>query len=290
MTGFGYEDLSMDTLMEIHECMGCEVLAKHMIRANQLNLEFGNLLLDEEANNIEFDFDKLKERVADIDERKRENLIGKLNGFDVYGSDYESLSIRYGFPREINEECLLYLNYAAYLYLTRSSQIWLKRALPAFEDKLEKLIKAAGRFEYFVNSFDDCGDEYNQFFDGYTFKQTISDTKAKLDDIKNLKEKLRSSTIGRIAKLHDHRPMGNLGLHEFVKLMWNFWHEFLGRSIVQKHDGINGRKQLLEFLVDCLEPIHPTLVDGHVIDGPVDNALKKFQRNLNLLEKHKNLG
>ena len=279
MTNFGYEDLSMDTLMEIHECMGCEVLAKHMIRANQLNLEFGNLLLGGEANNTEFDFDKLKERAANIDDSKREFLVEKLNDFDVYGSDFENLSSRYSFPSVFENEFRLYLNHAAYQYLTLSSQ-GLKRELPAFEDKLEKLTMAAERFEYFVNSFDECGDEFNQFFDGYAFKQTLSDTKANLEDIKNLKTKLRSSTIGKIAKLDDHRPMGNLGLHEFVKLMWTFWHDLLGRSIVQKYDGINGRKQFLEFLVDCLEPVHPTLVEGHVIDGPVDNALKKFQRNL----------
>ena len=42
------------------------------------------------------------------------------------------------------------------------------------------------------------------------------------------------------------------------------------------------RIKFLEFLVDCLGPIHPSLVDGHLIDGSVDKALKKFQRNLKI--------
>ena len=280
MTNSGYEDLSMDTLMELHECMGCEVLAKHMIQVNKLNLEIGNFLLGEKSNNIEFDFKELNERAANIDDSKRDLLVEKLNNFDVYGSHFENLSTRYSFPSEFENGFRLYLNHAAYQYLALSSQVWLKRELPAFEDKLEKLIKATERFECFVNSFDDYGDEYNQFFDGFAFKKTLSVTKANLGDIKCLKRKLRSSAIGMIAKLDDHRPMGNPGLHEFVKLIWTFWHDLLGRSIVQKYDGINGRKQFLEFLVDCLEPVHPTLVEGHVIDGPVDNALKKLQRNL----------
>ena len=70
--------------------------------------------------------------------------------------------------------------------------------------------------------------------------------------------------------------------HEFIKHMWMIWHEILGRTIEQKYDGINGRKQFLEFLVDFLEPIHPTLIEGQLIDGTVDNALKKFQKNLKI--------
>ena len=55
----------------------------------------------------------------------------------------------------------------------------------------------------------------------------------------------------------------------------------LGRTLEQKNDGINGRKQFLEFLLECLKPIHPTLADGPIVDGTVDNALKKF------VKKHK---
>ena len=173
----------------------------------------------------------------------------------------------------------MYLNYAAYIYLVGSSKVWMKRSFPAFEEKLEKLIKAADRFEYSLKLFDGCDAEYDQLFDGYGFKQKLNETKANLDEIKTLKEKFRASTLGKHARLDDHRPIGNPGLHAFIKLIWVFWHDMIGRTLEQKFDGINGRKQFLGFLVDCLKPIHPTLVDGHMIDGPVDNALKKFQRS-----------
>ena len=69
--------------------------------------------------------------------------------------------------------------------------------MPAFEEKLEKLIKAAERFDFSLKLIDECGEEYNQFFDGYGFKQTLQEMKVKLDEIKTLKEKLRSSALGK---------------------------------------------------------------------------------------------
>ena len=280
MTKVESEELSMDILMEIHKCMECDVLSKHMIRANQLNLEVANHLLDKEPDNLSFDFQKAAKDVRNIDKIKQDYLFKKFERFDVYESAYENLSIEYDFPSALNDDCKMYLNYAAYIYLVGSSKVWMKRSFPAFEEKLEKLIKAADRFEYSLKLFDDCDAEYDQLFDGYGFKQKLNETKANLDEIKTLKEKFRASTLGKHARLDDHRPIGNPGLHAFIKLIWIFWHDMIGRTIEQKFDGINGRKQFLEFLVDCLKPIHPTLVDGHMIDGPVDNALKKFQKNL----------
>ena len=92
---------------------------------------------------------------------------------------------------------------------------------------------------------------------------------------------MRSSTIGRSVKAGDNTPMGNPELQEFIKILYSFWHDILGRALIQKYDGINGRKQFLEFLIECLKPIHPSLVVDQIIqDGTVDNALKKYQKSL----------
>ena len=53
------------------------------------------------------------------------------------------------------------------------------------------------------------------------------------------------------------------------------WTGLLDRSLKQSHDGINGRKQFLEFLIDCIEPVHPKLRYQ-----TVDNGLTKYLREL----------
>ena len=84
MTKVESEDLSMDILMEIHKCMECDVLSKHMIRANQLNLEVANHLLDKEPDNLSFDFQKAAKDVRNIDKIKQDYLFKKFERFDVY--------------------------------------------------------------------------------------------------------------------------------------------------------------------------------------------------------------
>ena len=271
---------SMADMIAIYECMGCDVLAKHMAYNNQFNIKMANYLTDDPPENLKIDFANPESILGSIDDSNEEFLIEKLENYQVYDSAFERLSTKYGFPSSHLSDCKLLLNFAAYMYLSLYGQVWMKNFFPAFEEELEKLANAAERFRYTLKPMAEWEEGFNQFFDNQPIQQMLRDTKANLDEIMKLKEKLRTSTMGKLAKLGDSNPIGNLGLHEFIKHLWTFWHDALGRTIIQKRDGINGRKQFLVFLVDCLKPIHPTLVEGHIIDGPVDNALKKFQKSL----------
>jgi len=273
---------SIESLIAIHECMGCDILARHMVYNNQFNIKLMNYLTDNPSENLKFDFSNPESILGIIDESEEDIIFKKFENFCVYGSEFERLSLKYSFPKSHQKSCETMLNVGAYKYLSLNGQIWLKRMLPTFEEEIDKLVNAANRFSYVLRPMAEWEEGFDQLFDNQPIQKMLQDTKSNLDEIIKLKEKLRSSAIGKLAKLGDSNPIGNLGLHEFIKHMWAFWHDFLGRTIIQKRDGINGRKQFLVFLVDCLEPIHPTLVEGHIIDGTVDNALKKFQKSLKL--------
>jgi len=271
---------SIEDLIAIHACMECEVLVRHMAHTSQFTMEIANYLTDKSFDNLEFDFANMEGIKGNIDDDKADILFEMLENFYVYETEFDRLSTKYSFPDSNQKICKMLLNSAAYAYISLNGQVWLKRTLPAFEKELEKLISAANRFRYVLKPMAEWGEGFDNFFDNQPIQKLLCDTMVNLDEIATLKDKMRSSTIGKLAKLDDHRPMRNLGLHEFIRQMWNFWHDVLGRTVVQKYDGINGRKQFLEFIVECLEPVHPTLIEGPMVDGPVDNALKKFQKNL----------
>lgn len=274
---------SIDQVRAVYEFMGCSVLAKNMALICEHNLSLVNFVLNNEVNSLDFDLKGLIQNRPDILEHiTKENshlVLEKLHSFEVYDASYDDLANKYKFPSPIKKELKCFLNLAAINYLSFTGQVWLKKILPVIEKEIEQLTKAAERLSYYLKPMTLWDENYNQFFDNQPVHKLINETNSNLTEIMSLKEKLRGSVIGQLAKLGDHRPLGNLGLHEFIKIMWDFWHNFLGRTIVQKNDGINGRKQFLEFLGDCLEPVHPKLVEEHFIDGPIDNALKKFQRS-----------
>jgi len=275
---------SMDDLIAVHECMVCSALAANMAYVTQYNIDLANYALDKESGNLEFDLKNLTENPSKIlenmDEDKTTYFLEKLQNFNIYDSIYEELATKYLFPAVFKKDLKLILNLAAYNYLSLNGQVWLKKVLPAIEKEIEQLVSAAERFSYYMNPVIQWGDNYDMFFHNQPVQKMLHETKANLDEILTLKDNFRASAIGKLAKLDDHRPMGNLGLHEFIKIMWMFWHDCLGRTVVQKYDGINGRKQFLEFLGNCLEPIHPKLVEDHFVGGAIDNALKKFQKEL----------
>ena len=275
---------SMDELRAVHECMGCSVLAENMAYVSQHNLSLGNHILDKKPYNLEFEFKNMVENssmfLENIDEGKTTYMLEQLQSLSIYDASFDDLATKYLFPSALQKDLKLFLNLAAYTYLSINGQVWLKKVLPSIEEEIEQLTNAAERFSYYLKPMTRWDDNYNHLFDNQPVHKLINETYSNLTEIMSLKEKLREGVIGQLAKLDDNRPLGNLGLHEFINMMWTLWHCFLGRSVIQKYDGINGRKQFLEFLTDCLTPVHPKLVEGYFVDGPIDNALKKFQRNL----------
>lgn len=262
-------------VVSLYRHLGCDdVLAKNLAYIINENIKLGNHLLGNEPDALTMDLSKLHE-LSDVDDRNLDLVIKSVHNIPVYETVFAELSEKYNFPHEHLSQFQLLLNLAAYIYLSVALTKFQKTVLSWIEAELVELQNAADRFSYALKPLMSWEEGFDMFFDNFPVQKTLSDTKSNLDVIMSLKEKLRSSTVGDIARLGDHRPIGNPEFHQFIKLLWELWHDLLGRTIVQKYDGINGRKQFLEFLIDCLEPIHPSLEHG-----TVDNALKKFQKSL----------
>ena len=61
------------------------------------------------------------------------------------------------------------------------------------------------------------------------------------------------------------------------KDFYAFWLSALDRTIYNSNDGINGRKHLLEFLSDSMEPLHEAIEFE-----TLDNMLRKVQKEVRI--------
>ena len=128
---------SMADMIAIYECMGCDVLAKHIAYNNQFNIKMANYLTDDPPENLKIDFANPESILGSIDDSNDEFLIEKLENYQVYDSAFERLSTKYGFPSSHLSDCKLLLNFAAYMYLSLYGQVWMKKIFPAFEEELQ---------------------------------------------------------------------------------------------------------------------------------------------------------
>ena len=143
------------------------------------------------------------------------------------------------------------------------------------EQKLNDLQEQIDKFRYALKPLSNYGKDLDPLFGKPFVNSTLEQLNKNLEELYGLKGRLRKSLIGKRAHLGVKAPLGNIGLPEFILHLHTLWTGLLDRSLKQSYDGINGRKQFLEFLGDCRNSVHPRLSYE-----TLDNGLTKYLREL----------
>ncbi len=165
----------------------------------------------------------------------------------------------------------------AYTYLTAMSGLHLKSIFNEADDYFERLDRAIKRMElllvpevekiYGVLKIFSFNDELPKRYDAI-----IKECLERLTKMKALRTDFKNTPLVTELSFTKQYSVKNPGLQKWMENMLYLWTKILGRSLENKADGINGRKQLLEFAMDCMELVHPAL-EYHTLD----NMLRKIQ-------------
>lgn len=203
-----------------------------------------------------------------------QEYISIIESGSFYDEKFERLSEKYKFPKENLQSCKSLLELGAFSYLAENSKIYTKSFLKAVEQKITPLINQANKLKYYTDKLLELGEAIDIIFEEPSVIQLLEDTTQNLQQLSQIREQLRNSWIAETSKVGVKAPVGNPGLKPFIATSRALWTVQMNRNFTQTYDGINGRKQFLEFLIDCLEPLDPSLKFD-----TVDNALKKQLAN-----------
>ena len=95
------------------------------------------------------------------------------------------------------------------------------------------------------------------------------------EKLKSLPESISSSPLAQATEFNKQARSTDFALYIWVKAIYAIWINKLGRTISNSNDGINGRKHLLEYLVNLMEPLHQAIEYE-----TLDNMLRKIQNEV----------
>lgn len=183
------------------------------------------------------------------------------------------------------------LNYAAngylFLYLAQNTT-------KGFNDwflKMDKLAKTATKLEQQIIDLSEDDPDFFQmlsYINSYEQKEdnepTVPDffngLVSQLRILKSLRYGINNSYMGKIFEFGVPGRKKNVALNYWIMMLYDIWSKVLGRNMKRDKLGISGRKRFIEFLEECITPLHPEIVANQ--DDPLERlntALKAVQKN-----------
>jgi len=245
-------------------------------------LKFGSVACPVLANNLR---DLQAQEIFDIDinSLNQEAFKRKLESISllgIYDDIYQKLFSDHNIPenqyiegRDIIEQAAI-----AYMGMSRTQIVremlvnteTILNQIEAVSVKLADLIDAYSADLDIVSKLTNWDAGSNQHI-GELLKFISSD----LTNISSIKKKLRDTDIAQLSEMGKQSPKSNMAIIHWAHMMYIFWTRELKRTLVNLNDGINGRKHLLNFMIDCMLPLHEAIEAN-----TIDNSLRKVQKIL----------
>ena len=111
----------------------------------------------------------------------------------------------------------------------------------------------------------------------FQYMQAFNSLMAASQKLTFLPDFISTSPFAKTAEFNKPARATDRALHTWIKTLYAFWLSALDRTIYNSNDGINGRKHLLEFLSDSMEPLHEAIEFE-----TLDNMLRKVQKEVRI--------
>jgi len=204
----------------------------------------------------------------------------RIYSLEIYDDIYVKLFSDYKIPSEQHAESHILIEQAAIAYTGLSQTQIMRDLLARAEGKIDKIHSAAKKLASLIEThskeFDLLSRAVNwKSNSDYYMGDTLNAISDKLSEITLMKQTLRETNVAKIAEVGKQSPPSNMAVKHWVHAMYVFWTRNLERNLINDGDGINGRKHILNFMIECMEPLHQAIEAN-----TIDNALRKIQ-NLN---------
>lgn len=202
---------------------------------------------------------------------------------NLYDSIIGDIRTEFSLNDKIIEDVTELLEWSAITYVASYQTVMRKASLNEmlmqmtdFVADLEKCLKPVERNTRYYKAIltNLSGDETQAAVYEQSFNALLDANKT----LQSLPDFVRQSKVMEAVEIGKQAPVGNPSLERWVKTMYDVWTIMLGRTIENKHDGINGRKYLLNFMEVCMRPIH----EG-IEANTLDNMLRKVQGHIKTL-------
>ena len=243
----------------------CKVLCKNQ------RLLFGDLIDLPKGQSIEFD---LKSTV---------DLLNKGDFPKLYKTAIDDITQSFSIPACHKESLESVLTQTSVLYLIF---VMLTHSRSAYDDILRQLsaiTKAVKKLRHLLTA---AGDDIADFLSlletadfqagGYLpRRQFHKDLLESLDHLIETPSLIPKTPAGKAFKIGSEGRKPNAALYGWISHLLQFWQNDLGRSLQRDNAKISGRKQFIEFIDLCMEPLHPAMM-LHSSDA-LDTMLKTIQ-------------
>ena len=203
---------------------------------------------------------------------------------NFYKTDIENIIHEFSIPalsQDVLESLLgqlsvLYLIFVLSPHYAASFEKYLKQLsdITKAATKLRNLLNAAGNdFADFL-SLMDIADPQQEGGD-IPPRQFFYDLVTNLNMLIEAPAQISRTNTGKALSIGAKGRKPNVALYGWVRHLLAFWENGLGRSMQRDAKAISGRKQFLEFLDRCIEPLHPEIM-LHNSDA-LDTMLKTIQ-------------
>ena len=106
-------------------------------------------------------------------------------------------------------------------------------------------------------------------------RQIFDDLSQRLDLLIAIPKQIPETVGGKAYKIGMSGRKPNEALYGWVRHLLEFWQNDLGRSMDRDVKKVSGRKQFLEFLDRCIQPLHPEIMQYN--SDALDTMLKLIQ-------------
>ena len=206
-----------------------------------------------------------------------ENIESRPPTLNLYNDLAAEISSEFAIDEPQKEEIIDLLEKTALAYIggyqariNRKSLVEMLTQITEFTTSLEKCVQPIEKdTEYYKTIFAGLSGNEKQ---AKIYSQALYSLLESSETLKTLPNFLKQSEVMQTVKIGKRAPVGNPALERWTEGIYFIWTRYLGRSLENLHDGVNGRKHLLRFMEKCILPIHQSIEFE-----TLDNMLRKIQ-------------
>jgi len=212
-------------------------------------------------------------------------LFNNENFPNLYKTEIHNIADEFKIVPESRDDLESLLTHLSVLYLIF---IILPHSGPAFETYFKQLSEITRMAKKLRNLLNNAGNDFADFLSllevadpkkagDIAPRQFFYDLVESLNLLIAAPMQISKTNVGKAYRIGAKGRKPNEALYAWISCLLEFWKNNLGRSLQRDATQLGGRKQFLEFIDRCIEPLHPDIM-LHNSDA-LDTMLKSVQRD-----------
>jgi len=219
-------------------------------------------------------------------------LLENVKTLNIYETEIDEIIQNHQIMEIKRSNFVQFLEYSAILYIFSIPKKHIRKSISSYMEKLSSLSKNAENLRRSLTHSEHEIDVANFILRTELSKKEIinlvpekygqdylRDLDRLLIKLVELPKTLKKSTLGKEFRIGKTGPIGEPENIQWMRFMYGFWTQVLGRTFKFNTKSSSGRENFLIFCESCFEPLYPS-----VSTNTLRNCLKIMER------KHRNEG